>query len=66
MAQCRSIDGEFLRFFDAAQKLTPYAARFRYPGGPLEPELAEAQQALQLAGEMVEFVRNRLGLAGPQ
>lgn len=57
---CESIDGEFARFVDAASILTPYAVRFRYPIGPLMPEMADAQEAIRLAGEVVEFVHSRL------
>jgi hypothetical protein len=28
---------------------------FRYPGGPLEPSLQEAKQAIRLAREIVDF-----------
>jgi HEPN domain-containing protein len=60
--RCERVEPEFGRFSAAAAILTPYAERFRYPGGPLEPSPAEAQQALQLAREIVAFVRARLGV----
>jgi len=56
---CERIDPEFSRFLNAARILTPYAVRFRYPGGPLEPTIGEAEQALQLAREILLFVRSR-------
>jgi hypothetical protein len=35
--------------------LNPYATLFRYPGGPLEPADDEAERAIQLAREIVDF-----------
>src|SRR5262249_4927978 len=61
---CENLDPNFARFIDAAQTLSPYATRFRYPGGPLEPPVPEAQEAIKLAGEIVEFVRKRLASGG--
>ena len=64
-AACQTIDPRFARFLVAAQTLTPYVVRFRYPGGPLEPSADEADQALQMAREIVDFVREQLpGLPG--
>ena len=37
LGQCRSTDARFAQFSLAAPMLTPYASRFRYPGGPLVP-----------------------------
>lgn len=60
LAECRALDSRFAPFAPAAQTLTPYATRFRYPGGPLVPPIAEAQQAVQLADSVVRFVRQQL------
>jgi len=57
---CQHIDSAFVCFMDTAHILNPYVTQFRYPGGPLEPELAEAKEALRLASELVEFVRQQL------
>jgi HEPN domain-containing protein len=57
---CQRIDPEFARFAKAARMLTPYATRFRYPGGLLEPEADEAQQAFEIAVDVVKTVRHRL------
>lgn len=57
---CQTLDPEFARFVMAADILTPYAVRFRYPGGPLAPDVSEARQAIQLASEIVAFVQQRL------
>jgi HEPN domain-containing protein len=59
-AQCEVLDAGFSRFLVAAQALNPYATRFRYPGGPLAPPPAEAQQALQSAEDVVSYVRQQL------
>jgi hypothetical protein len=40
--------------------LTPYATQFRYPGGPMSPPAADADQAVRLAQDVVSFVRGRL------
>lgn len=58
--QCQAVTAEFGGLTDAAEILTPYAVRFRYPGGPLEPSLPETQRALQLATEIVQFVHRQL------
>jgi hypothetical protein len=62
LAACRTIDARFGAFLAAAQALTPYATRFRYPdpGSPLEPPPAEAQQAVQFAEGIVRFVQQQL------
>jgi predicted nucleotidyltransferase len=51
-----------LLYAAAAQALTPYAIRFRYPdpGSPLEPPPAEAQQAVQLAEGIVRCTQRQL------
>lgn len=60
VTQCQNIDQDFTHFLSTARTLTPYAVRFRYPGGPLEPEASAAQEAFQLASELVQFVRMRM------
>lgn len=62
LSQCQAIDASFGQWSLAARTLTPYAIRFRYPGGPLAPTSVEAEEALQLADNVVQFVRVRLGL----
>jgi HEPN domain-containing protein len=61
-SQCAAISSGFVQFVTAAQILTPYATQFRYPGGPLEPTQAEAQQAVGLADSVVHFVHQTLGV----
>ncbi len=58
--ECRGIDPEFIRFMASARSLSPYVTQFRYPGGPLEPDVAEAQEAIRLAEEIFDHVRQRL------
>jgi len=58
---CRKLEPAFAQLLPAAQTLSPYATRFRYPPGPLAPSTTDAETALQLAREVVEFVRQRLG-----
>jgi len=45
---------------EVAERLTPYATLFRYPGEVLEPELSEFQQALDDAGQFCAFVLDLL------
>ena len=40
--------------------MTEYAWKFRYPGEPVEPPVAEAQEALTLAREVYAAILNRL------
>jgi HEPN domain-containing protein len=58
--RCEGIDPDFTQFRSAAQILNPYATQFRYPGGQLEPSQQEADEALELADAIIEFVRERL------
>jgi HEPN domain-containing protein len=62
LSVCIFIDAGFGQLAPVARMLTPYATRFRYPTGPLAPEPAEAEEALQMAGDLLRFVRGRLGL----
>lgn len=58
--ECQAIDARFEQLGLAARTLTPYATRFCYPRGPLAPTSVEAEEALQLADDVVQFVRARL------
>jgi HEPN domain-containing protein len=55
VARCQDIEARFGDFRTSARTLGPYATLFRYPGGPLEPSLQEAKQAIRLAREIVDF-----------
>ena len=48
----------FASWQPAAEKLTPYAVQFRYPGEVLEPTPGEAEQALREAEIFVEYVQH--------
>lgn len=58
--QCLQIDSTLKPIIDRAVPLTDYAWRFRYPGEPDEPSVAEAQEALSIAHEVYEGVLIRL------
>jgi len=62
--ECSAVDMAFDQFAVTAATLTPYAVQFRYPDeeGPLAPAIADAEEALRLAEELVRFVHGRLGI----
>ncbi|MBD2230476.1 HEPN domain-containing protein [Phormidium tenue] len=57
---CCQSDTGFRRWDDAADILTPYATEFRYPSDSLEPEEEDAQQAIELAASILDFVIQKL------
>lgn len=59
---CTALDTDFGQFAGTANSLTPYATQFRYPGGPIEPAEADAEQGLEEAARLVGFVRRRLNI----
>jgi len=56
------VDPNFAKLADAADVLTPYATRFRYPHATfaVEPQPGEYSEALQHAKSVYEFVLNLL------
>ena len=56
------INSNFSTLADAADALTPYATRFRYPNATfaVEPQPAEYDEALKYAQTIFEFVLNLL------
>ncbi len=58
--QCVSIDPTLGDTVDHGVPLSEYAWKFRYPGGPYEPTLEEACEALAIAREVVQAVLIRL------
>jgi HEPN domain-containing protein len=56
------IDPSFSKLTDAADVLTPYATRFRYPNATfaIEPQPFEFDEALQHAQAIYDFVLNLL------
>ena len=61
----RELSPAFSTMVDAADALTPYASRFRYPNATfaIEPEPAEYNEALQHATTIYNFVLNLLPAA---
>jgi len=58
--QCEKLDQSFQQIREASDILTPYATAFRYPGDLLEPEPADADEALLLARKVVDFVKAKM------
>lgn len=58
---CAEHDPSFRELLQPGEVLGEYATRMRYPlEGELEPDEERAREALQLAEEMVAFIRARL------
>jgi HEPN domain-containing protein len=57
---CLSFDIGFQSLQDAANTLTPYATEFRYPGDTIEPKRGDAEQAMEMAALILNFVVQRL------
>ena len=55
-----AVDGTLRSLVDRAVPLTDYAWKFRYPGGPAEPSVPEAREALALAREVYTAILSRL------
>lgn len=53
-------DGTLKPIVDDAMPLTQYAWKYRYPGEPVEPNEAEAREALALARQVYDAVLARL------
>lgn len=58
--QCVAIDSSLESLLMRSATLTQYSWRFRYPGEPQEPSLAEAEHAIALAREVYEALMPRL------
>ena len=56
------VDSNFSQLADAADALTPYATRFRYPNATfaVEPQPTECDEALKYAQAIYDFVLNAL------
>jgi HEPN domain-containing protein len=50
----------FSELYDSAERLTPYAMAYRYPGELLSPSIQEYLQAYQDAEIVLTFVRRNL------
>lgn len=62
---CAGIDPSFDALAEAAATLTPYGTAFRYPGTTSEPDLAEAQEGLELTRQVLAQVAGRLAAGTP-
>jgi len=58
--ECSALDASFLSLMDLADILTPYVIAFRYPGDVLEPEIADAREALELAEKVLDFILTKV------
>jgi len=59
LAMCVTLDREFEALRGHVEPLTPYAARFRYPG-PADPPAEKVREALHVARRTCAFVFDRL------
>jgi hypothetical protein len=57
---CVSIDATLAAITKRAEALTAYAWRLRYPGDPYEPDLAEAEEGIEIARLVVSEIGRRL------
>jgi HEPN domain-containing protein len=57
---CGTVDSLFRETLQSADDLTDYAVEVRYPDIWLEPTIAEAREALEIARKVKRFVLDRL------
>jgi HEPN domain-containing protein len=55
-----ALEPRFASLVDAAESLTPYAVRYRYPGAVSDPTEEECAEAVETAGEVYTFVLSLL------
>ncbi|MBI2353569.1 MAG: HEPN domain-containing protein [Deltaproteobacteria bacterium] len=55
-------DSDFEPYRASTPVLTSYAVDARYPGDYVEPEREEAAEAVQIAGEIYDLVKSKIGL----
>lgn len=60
--QCIRLDGSFESLRDVCEVLTPYATAFHYPGDVLEPVSSDVDEAITMASEAFEFIRQKMPL----
>lgn len=58
--QCAALEPDLEPLLRKAAPLTEYAWKFRYPGEEEEPDLAEAEAALELARQVFAAILERL------
>lgn len=56
VTQASEAEPKFSAWFDAAERISPYATAYRYPGEVLEPTEEEFLQAFKVASDFYEFV----------
>jgi len=54
-------DADLQGFREGCVMLSTYAVESRYPGDYVEPEREEAEEAVRIATEIFELVKNKLG-----
>jgi len=64
LVRCQALEPPFAALQHAAGTLDVYLTSGRYPDAGPEPSVAEAQQALQLAEQVVAFVAARVPPSG--
>nr|CBH39681.1 conserved hypothetical protein, containing HEPN domain [uncultured archaeon] len=57
---CATIDSSFKDELEDADKLTDYAVEIRYPDAWLEPGIGDAEEALEIAKKVKEFVLKKM------
>ena len=60
ITKCETKDNEIFKLKENADKLTDYAVEIRYPGDWFEPTPADAQEALEIAQEIKQFVIDKM------
>jgi HEPN domain-containing protein len=56
------LDADVMQYSEELESLTKYAVESRYPGDYVEPEREEAEEALRIASEIYELVKNKFAL----
>jgi HEPN domain-containing protein len=56
----QSVEPKFEELFDMAERLTPYATIYRYPGEALLPDIEEFDRAIQDTQRILRFVLDNL------
>lgn len=64
---CTRVEPSLASAVGKATPLTEYAARFRYPGAPYEPDRAEANESISVARDFIDCILAKLPpeFAGP-
>lgn len=60
LTKCANHAPVFSEWLEVAATLTPYATAFRYPSDDPDPLPTDAEQAMRMAIELVDFVENQL------